>query len=88
MGIAMLLESIASTVPERPLVGARDGALSAGDLLAQAGGGAAVLRDAGADAALVAGIVHRRITTVADIKQTIMRAGINVRATTIETLTT
>ena len=50
MGIAMLLESIASTVPERPLVGARDGALSAGDLLALAGGGAAVLRDAGADA--------------------------------------
>src|SRR3984885_3746047 len=50
MGIARLLESIASTVPERLLVGARDGALSAGDLLALAGGGAAVLRDAGADA--------------------------------------
>jgi len=50
MGIAMLLESIASAVPERPLVGARVGALSAGDLLALAGGGAAVLRDADADA--------------------------------------
>src|ERR1700723_1544267 len=50
MGIAMLLESIASTVPERPLVGARAGALSAGDLLALAGGGATGLRDAGADA--------------------------------------
>src|ERR1700744_1499368 len=48
MGIAMLLESIASTMPERPLVGARDGALSAGDLLALAGGGASVLRDADA----------------------------------------
>jgi acyl-CoA synthetase (AMP-forming)/AMP-acid ligase II len=50
MGIAMLLESIASAVPERPLVGARDGALTAGGLLALAGGGAAVLREAGADA--------------------------------------
>ena len=50
MGIAMLLESIASAMPERPLVGARAGALSAGELLALAGGGAAVLRDAGADA--------------------------------------
>ncbi|MDX6422433.1 MAG: hypothetical protein QOG28_7053, partial [Trebonia sp.] len=50
MGIAMLLESIASVMPERPLVGARAGALSAGDLLALAGGGATVLRDAGADA--------------------------------------
>ena len=50
MGIAMLLESIASAMPERPLVGARAGALSAGDLLELAGGGAAVLRDAGADA--------------------------------------
>jgi acyl-CoA synthetase (AMP-forming)/AMP-acid ligase II len=50
MGIAMLLESIASAMPERPLVGARADALSAGDLLELAGGGAAVLRDAGADA--------------------------------------
>src|SRR6201995_3218386 len=50
MGIAMLLESIASVVPERPLVGARDGALTAGDLLALAGGGAAVLQEADADA--------------------------------------
>jgi acyl-CoA synthetase (AMP-forming)/AMP-acid ligase II len=50
MGIAMLLESIASAMPERPLVGARAGALSAGDLLARAGGGATVLRDADADA--------------------------------------
>src|ERR1700729_1182915 len=50
MGIAMLLESIASAMPERPLVGARADALSAGDLLALAGGGATVLRDAGADA--------------------------------------
>jgi acyl-CoA synthetase (AMP-forming)/AMP-acid ligase II len=50
MGIAMLLESIASAMPERPLVGARAGALSAGDLLALAGGGATVLRNAGADA--------------------------------------
>ena len=50
MGIAMLLESIASAMPERPLVGARAGALSAGDLLALAGGGATALRDAGADA--------------------------------------
>ncbi len=50
MGIAMLLESIASALPERPLVGARAGALTAGDLLALAGGGATVLREAGADA--------------------------------------
>jgi acyl-CoA synthetase (AMP-forming)/AMP-acid ligase II len=50
MGIAMLLESIASAMPERPLVGARAGVLTAGDLLALAGGGATVLRDAGADA--------------------------------------
>jgi acyl-CoA synthetase (AMP-forming)/AMP-acid ligase II len=50
MGIAMLLESIASAMPERPLVGARADALSAGDLLELAGGGATVLRDAGADA--------------------------------------
>jgi acyl-CoA synthetase (AMP-forming)/AMP-acid ligase II len=50
MGIAMLLESIASAMPERPLVGARAGALSAGDLLALAAGGATVLRNAGADA--------------------------------------
>src|ERR1700722_15578614 len=50
MGIAMLLESIAPAMPERPLVGARADALSAGDLLELAGGGATVLRDAGADA--------------------------------------
>jgi acyl-CoA synthetase (AMP-forming)/AMP-acid ligase II len=50
MGIAMLLESIASAMPERPLVGARAGALSAGDLLELAGGGATVLAEAGADA--------------------------------------
>ncbi|MGD0706556.1 MAG: AMP-binding protein, partial [Trebonia sp.] len=50
MGIAMLLESIASAMPERPLVGARADALSAGGLLELAGGGATVLRDAGADA--------------------------------------
>jgi acyl-CoA synthetase (AMP-forming)/AMP-acid ligase II len=50
MGIAMLLESIASALPERPLVGPRAGALTAGDLLTLAGGGARVLRDAGADA--------------------------------------
>jgi acyl-CoA synthetase (AMP-forming)/AMP-acid ligase II len=50
MGIAMLLESIASAMPERPLVGPRADALSAGDLLELAGGGATVLRDAGADA--------------------------------------
>ncbi len=49
MGIAMLLESIASAMPERPLVGARADALSAGDLLELAGG-ATVLRDSGADA--------------------------------------
>ena len=49
MGIAMLLESIASAMPERPLVGARADALSAGDLLELAGGGATVLRDAGAE---------------------------------------
>src|ERR1700733_15293276 len=55
MGIAMLLESIASAMPERPLVGARADALSAGDLLELAGGGAAVLRDAGADAGGVIG---------------------------------
>jgi acyl-CoA synthetase (AMP-forming)/AMP-acid ligase II len=46
MGIAMLLESIASAMPERPLVGS----LSAGDLLARAGGGATVLRGSRADA--------------------------------------
>src|ERR1700722_21014316 len=50
MGIAMLLESIASAMPERPLVGARADALSAGDLLELAGGGATMLRDARADA--------------------------------------
>jgi acyl-CoA synthetase (AMP-forming)/AMP-acid ligase II len=50
MGIAMLLESIASAMPERPLVGARADALTAGDLLELAGGGGAVLREAGADA--------------------------------------
>ena len=50
MGIAMLLESIASAMPERPLLGTRSGSLSAGDLLARAGRGATVLRDSGADA--------------------------------------
>src|ERR1700728_4478676 len=55
MGIAMLLESIASAMPERPLVGARADALSAGDLLELAGGRATVLRDAGARAVGVLG---------------------------------
>jgi len=50
MGIAMLLESIASAMPEQALVGARSSALTAGDLLALAGGGATVLRDAFAQA--------------------------------------
>src|SRR6202042_1658685 len=50
MGIAMLLESIASAVPDRPLVGGLADRLTAGDLLALAGGGATVLRDASADA--------------------------------------
>jgi acyl-CoA synthetase (AMP-forming)/AMP-acid ligase II len=50
MGIAMLLESIASTMPERVLLGTRAGSTTAGALLALAGGGATVLRDAQADA--------------------------------------
>jgi hypothetical protein len=37
VGIAMLLEPVASAFPERTLVGSRDGGLSAGDLLALAG---------------------------------------------------
>ena len=47
-----------------------------------------VLRDAGADAALVAGIVHSGITTIAQIKQSIARAGLAVRETIAETATT
>ena len=61
MGIAMLLESITSAFPERPLVGALspedgDGALTAAGLLAQASSGATVLRDAGADAVGFVGV--------------------------------
>ncbi|HEX3786223.1 MAG TPA: fatty acid--CoA ligase family protein [Pseudonocardiaceae bacterium] len=50
MGIAMLLESIASTMPERVLLGPTAEAITAGALLALAGGGATVLREARADA--------------------------------------
>jgi acyl-CoA synthetase (AMP-forming)/AMP-acid ligase II len=50
MGIAMLLESIASAMPERVLLGTRSGSLSSGGLLARAGGGGTMLRDSGADA--------------------------------------
>jgi acyl-CoA synthetase (AMP-forming)/AMP-acid ligase II len=50
MGIAMLLESIASTLPERVLLGTRADSMTAGALLAAAGGGATVLRDRRADA--------------------------------------
>jgi acyl-CoA synthetase (AMP-forming)/AMP-acid ligase II len=51
----MLLESVASAFPERILVGSADGgpaagSLTAADLLTLAGGGATVLRAAGADA--------------------------------------
>ena len=43
----------------------------------------AVLRDGGADAALVAGIVHDRVTTVQDIKAELARAGLPVRVASL-----
>ena len=48
---------------------------------------AAVLCDAGADAALVAGIVHTGSTTITDIKYAVSRAGLPIRLTTSETTT-
>ncbi|MFJ8816434.1 class I adenylate-forming enzyme family protein [Amycolatopsis thermoflava] len=50
MGVGMLLDTIASTLPERVLVGLRGGGLTAAELASRAAGGARVLRDAGADA--------------------------------------
>jgi len=47
-----------------------------------------VLRDGGADAALVAGIIHSATTTVAYIKRAVARAGLLVRDTNTETVTT
>jgi imidazole glycerol phosphate synthase subunit HisF len=40
-----------------------------------------VLSAGGADAALVAGILHDAVTTVADIKRAMQRAGLLVRQT-------
>jgi acyl-CoA synthetase (AMP-forming)/AMP-acid ligase II len=50
MGVAMLLDAIAATMPERPLVGERAEVITAAGLAAQAAGGATVLADLGADA--------------------------------------
>lgn len=50
MGVAMLLEAIASAMPERSLVGWKADAITAAGLAAEAAGGAAVLADLGADA--------------------------------------
>jgi acyl-CoA synthetase (AMP-forming)/AMP-acid ligase II len=50
MGVAMLLDTIASTMPQRVLVGSRADGTTANDLSALAGGGATVLHSAGADA--------------------------------------
>jgi cyclase len=47
-----------------------------------------VLRDGGADAALVAGILHSATTTVAYIKEAVARAGLLARDTNIETVAT
>jgi acyl-CoA synthetase (AMP-forming)/AMP-acid ligase II len=54
MGVAMLLETIASTMPERVLVGTRSDALTAGALAEIASGGVGVL--AGADAVGFVGV--------------------------------
>jgi acyl-CoA synthetase (AMP-forming)/AMP-acid ligase II len=59
MGVAMLVEAIASALPERPLVGGRGDAVTAADLAAQAAGGAAVLADLGADALGFLGVSSR-----------------------------
>jgi acyl-CoA synthetase (AMP-forming)/AMP-acid ligase II len=50
MGIAMLLESIASAMPERILLGTKADSMTAGALLDRARRGATVLRDTHADA--------------------------------------
>jgi acyl-CoA synthetase (AMP-forming)/AMP-acid ligase II len=50
MSVAMLLEAIASAMPERTLVGGKADAITAAGLAAQAAGGAAVLADLRADA--------------------------------------
>ncbi|HEY0536810.1 MAG TPA: AMP-binding protein, partial [Actinoallomurus sp.] len=54
MGVAMLLDTIASTMPSRVLVGTRSDSLTAGDLALLAQGGASVLR--GADAVGFVGV--------------------------------
>jgi acyl-CoA synthetase (AMP-forming)/AMP-acid ligase II len=54
MGVAMLLDTIASTMPDRVLVGTRSDSLTAGALALLAGGGASVLR--GADAVGFVGV--------------------------------
>ncbi|HVV08024.1 fatty acid--CoA ligase family protein [Amycolatopsis sp.] len=50
MSIAMLLDSVASTMPDRVLVGSREGGLTAGGLASLAARGASVVRASAADA--------------------------------------
>jgi len=52
----MLLDTIASTLPDRVLVGRRGDGLTAADLASRAAGGASVLRDTGADAVGFVGV--------------------------------
>ncbi|MBF4997277.1 long-chain fatty acid--CoA ligase [Nocardia sp. BSTN01] len=59
MGISMLLEAAASTMPDRVLIGAGDTATTAQDLAGLAGGGAAVLAAAGVDAVGYIGVGGR-----------------------------
>jgi imidazole glycerol-phosphate synthase subunit HisF len=62
-------------------------------VIASGGAGSAshvveVLRDTGAQAALVAGIVHSESTTIRDVKQSLARNGLPVRDTWTETVLT
>jgi hypothetical protein len=50
VGVAMLLEAIASAMPDRPLVGRKADVITAAGVAAAAAGGAAVLAGLGADA--------------------------------------
>jgi acyl-CoA synthetase (AMP-forming)/AMP-acid ligase II len=56
MSIAMLLDSIASAVPDRVLVGPRRDGLTCGELRERAGAGARIIRDSGVDAVGFIGI--------------------------------
>src|SRR3989442_3038211 len=59
MGVAMLLDATASSMPDRVLVGTQSDGTTAAELAALAGGGAAVLSAAKADAVAFIGVSGR-----------------------------